>query len=48
LSSKVDVLREDAPLRELRFIAANPQIAQRQLVGELGMSLGATHYMLRL
>ena len=47
MSSKADVLREDARLRALRFIAANPHITQRELAGELGISLGATHYMLR-
>lgn len=47
MSSKADGLREDARLRALRLIEARPQITQRELAGELGISLGATHYMLR-
>jgi EPS-associated MarR family transcriptional regulator len=40
-------MREDARLRALRLIEANPKITQRQMANELGISLGATHYMLR-
>lgn len=47
MSTKADGLREDARLRALRLIASRPQITQRELAGELGISLGATHYMLR-
>ena len=47
MSRNADVLREDARLRALRLIAANPHITQRELARELGISLGATHYMLR-
>lgn len=47
MSSKADGLREDARLRALRLIAARPQITQRELAAELGISLGATHYILR-
>lgn len=44
---KAHELREDARLRALRLIEARPQITQRELAAELGVSLGATHYMLR-
>lgn len=47
VNSKARALREDARLRALRLIEARPQITQRELAGELGISLGATHYMLR-
>ena len=47
MSSKADGVREDTRLRTLRLIAARPQITQRELAGELGISLGAAHYMLR-
>lgn len=47
MSSKAERLREDARLRALRLIEARPQITQREIAGELGISLGATHYMLR-
>lgn len=36
-----------AHLRLLRIIESNPGISQRQLAGELGVSLGKTHYLLR-
>jgi EPS-associated MarR family transcriptional regulator len=47
VNSRAKGLREDARLRALRLIEARPQITQRELAGELGISLGATHYMLR-
>ena len=34
-------------LRILRLIAANPEISQRELAGQLGISLGKTHYLLK-
>ena len=34
-------------LRLLRILEASPEISQRQLAGELGVSLGKTHYLLR-
>lgn len=40
-------LREEARFRALRLIEARPQITQRELASELGISLGSTHYMLR-
>jgi EPS-associated MarR family transcriptional regulator len=47
LTSRAGRLREDAKLRALRLIEKNPQISQRQLADELGISLGSTHYLLR-
>lgn len=34
-------------LRLLRIIEANPEISQRLLATEMGVSLGKTHYLLR-
>lgn len=47
MSVRTKHARDDARLRALRLIDANPQISQRQLARELGISLGATHYLLR-
>ena len=47
MSRRSDELREEARLRALRLISADPTITQRALAEELGISLGATHYMLR-
>ncbi len=47
MGSKAEKAREDARLRALRLIEARPQITQRELASELGISLGAAHYMLR-
>lgn len=47
MTSRAERAREDAKLRTLRLIEADPQISQRQLARELGISLGATHYLLR-
>lgn len=47
MTNRADALREDARLRALRLIDANPQITQRQMAEKLGISLGATNYMLR-
>lgn len=47
MTSRAEQLREDARLRALRLIEANPRITQREMAGELGISIGATHYMLR-
>lgn len=45
--SRAEQARNDAKLRALQFIEANPEISQRQLADQLGISLGATHYTLR-
>ena len=47
MTSRAGQLREDAKLRALRLIEKNPQISQRALASELGISLGSTHYLLR-
>lgn len=47
MTSRGDQMREDARLRALRLINANPNITQRQMAEGLGISLGATHYMVR-
>lgn len=47
MSSKASNKREDARLRAIRLIEARPLITQRELATELGISLGAAHYMLR-
>jgi EPS-associated MarR family transcriptional regulator len=46
VTQRAEQVREDARLRALRLIGANPNITQRQLADALGISLGATHYML--
>lgn len=40
-------LSEKAHFRILRLIEERPEISQRELAGELGVSLGKTHYLLR-
>lgn len=47
MSERADDLQQDARFRALRLIEANPHITQRELANALGISLGATHYMLR-
>ncbi|MBA4044873.1 MAG: MarR family EPS-associated transcriptional regulator [Erythrobacter sp.] len=47
MSRRSDSHREEAKLTALRIISADPAITQRALADELGISLGATHYMLR-
>lgn len=43
----MDELREEAILQALRLIGAQPGIIQRGLAGAMGISVGATYYMLR-
>lgn len=38
--------REDARVRVLRKIENNPQITQRELAVQLGVSIGSAHYLL--
>ena len=38
---------EESDFRTLRLLAANPQLSQRDLARELGMSLGKTNYCLK-
>jgi EPS-associated MarR family transcriptional regulator len=39
--------QEDTHFRVLRLLQDNPQITQRELAEKLGVSLGATNYVLR-
>lgn len=38
--------QQEAEFRIMQAIAANPQISQRELAAELGLSLGRAHYCL--
>jgi EPS-associated MarR family transcriptional regulator len=40
-------VQEEAHLKVMRMIDANPQISQREIAAELGISLGKTNYCLR-
>lgn len=40
-------MRDEAELRALRLIKDDPGITQRALAAELGISLGAAHYIVR-
>ena len=39
--------RDELRLRVLRALEANPELSQRQLVTELGVSLGGANYALK-
>ncbi|ABI57656.1 transcriptional regulator, AsnC family [Alkalilimnicola ehrlichii MLHE-1] len=39
--------REEIQFRILRLLQDNPQLSQRDLAAELGVSVGSTHYCLR-
>jgi MarR family transcriptional regulator, temperature-dependent positive regulator of motility len=39
-----DVSHDEIPLQLMRLLEANPQMSQRALAEELGLSLGKTHY----
>ena len=39
--------RDELRLRVLRALEANPELSQRQLAGELGVSLGGVNYALK-
>lgn len=47
MSERAERQREDARFQVLRLLARDPQLSQRELAVQLGISLGATHYMLR-
>ena len=47
MSRRSDNLRDEAELRALRLIKDDPGITQRALAEELGVSLGAAHYIVR-
>ena len=46
LSDRSEQIREDARFRVLRLLADNPEISQRQLAEQLGISSGAAHYII--
>ena len=39
--------RDELRLRVLRALEANPELSQRQLAGELGVSLGGVNFALK-
>lgn len=39
-----DASHDEIPLQLMRLLEANPQMSQRALAEELGLSLGKTHY----
>lgn len=47
MSERAERQREDARFQVLRLLERNPHLSQRDLAVELGISLGATHYVLR-
>jgi EPS-associated MarR family transcriptional regulator len=47
LNAQREQAREDAQFKVMRLIERDPHMSQRDLAGELGISLGATHYVLR-
>lgn len=46
MSSKREDLQEDVRFRVLRLLQDNPEMSQRDLAREVGISVGATHYLL--
>lgn len=40
-------MQEEAHLKVMRMIGANPEISQREIAAALGISLGKTNYCLR-
>lgn len=47
MSERAERQREDAQFQVLRLIERDPHLSQRELASKLGISLGATHYMMR-
>jgi EPS-associated MarR family transcriptional regulator len=47
VSERGDQQREEAHFQVLRLLERDPHLSQRDLADALGISLGATHYMLR-
>ena len=43
----INVNREELRLEVMRVIEANPEVSQRQLAAELGVSLGGVNYALK-
>jgi len=46
LTTQRDKLREDVEFRILRLLEDNPQMSQRELAKEVGVSTGGIHYVL--
>ena len=47
MTSRQDLLQEDTYFRTMRLLDRNPQMTQRELARELGVSLGGINYCLR-
>jgi EPS-associated MarR family transcriptional regulator len=47
MSERTPILSEEAHYKVMRLIAANPQVSQRDVARELGMSLGKVNYCLQ-
>jgi len=47
MTSRQIYLREDTNFRVLRLIQKNPNLTQRELAAELGVSLGGLNYCLK-
>ncbi|PWG16162.1 MarR family EPS-associated transcriptional regulator [Salibaculum griseiflavum] len=46
MTSQRDKLREEVQFRILRLLADNPELSQRELAKEVGVSTGGIHYVL--
>ena len=46
MTTQRDKLREDVKFRILRLLEDNPQMSQRELAKEVGVSTGGIHYVL--
>lgn len=46
MTSKRTKLQEDSHSRVLRFLKENPEMSQRELAAEVGVSVGGMHYVL--
>lgn len=47
VAKRDDALREDARFRILRLLSENPELSQREIASEVGISNGATNYLLK-
>lgn len=47
MSDRLEQQREEVRFRVLRLIESNPEISQRELADELGVSLGQINYQLK-
>jgi EPS-associated MarR family transcriptional regulator len=47
VKQRAQTSREDAHFRVMRLLEQDPNISQREMARELGVSLGATNYILR-